>query len=98
MSVEFKAQVRELVWQLIQKYYNVDKKQPYLLTSKSIVINNPINDIADHLSVFIEQILMEVAKEKEATDEEKVVPFDLKPNDDDDHDSFLGSTWPLWSK
>jgi hypothetical protein len=108
MSVEFKLQVRELVWQLVQKHYNVDIKQPYMLTSKSIVINNPINEIADSLANFIEQLLMEVANQKETkesladlSDESKPESFSNQMDfggEDDGFDDSSNPLWPLWDK
>lgn len=55
-------QVREIMWQLIEKHYSVDRKQPQILIAKELIIgSNPIDKIADDVYILIER-LIEAAK------------------------------------
>ncbi len=55
-----KDQLKEALWQLIEKYYNVNRKDPHLLIAKNPLRENSIDKIADEYSTMIEDLLRQI--------------------------------------
>ena len=78
---QLKEQMKEVVWQLIEKYYNVDRSCPQILTSKQILIgSNPIDSIGEHLANAVEKL---VAANLEIVSE----PVEIKKGDETDEEA-----------
>lgn len=58
-----KNQIRNLTWDLIEKYYNVDRSAPDILTSKHIGQFNAIDKIGEELADIVEALLVSAIKE-----------------------------------
>jgi len=77
---QLQEQMKEVVWQLIEKYYNVDRACPQILTAKQILIGlNPIDNIGEHIANAVEKLIaanLELASASE--------PMESKPEDEED--------------
>ena len=71
------GQIKEILWKLIEKHYNVDRRQPQVLTAKALALGpNPIDQIGDSLELIIDELLNQAiddfvqAQEEKAREEE----------------------------
>lgn len=98
MSFNLKDQVKQLVWELIEEEYNVDRREPHLLTAKKILSGNQIDRIGEKIATVVEQIIIETAanysKQSDETSqffpEEVEVKNDYTPDEEDDPYSEYG--------
>lgn len=76
---QLKDQMKELLWQLIEKHYNVDRQQPQILTSKKLLVGfNPIDQIGEQLADVVEKLVLANLDPKEEAKD------DSDGTDDDD--------------
>jgi hypothetical protein len=54
---------KEAFWQLVEKHYNVDRKDPALLIAKNPLMGNPIDKLGDDLLVIFNDLLNQVISE-----------------------------------
>jgi len=54
---DIKNQIKEVVWSLVQKYYNVDRRDPAVLIRKSLN-QNSIDRIGEDLGELVQEILI----------------------------------------
>jgi hypothetical protein len=66
---------REVLWQLIEKHYNVNRKDPTLLIAKNPLMGNPIDRLSDDLLVIFNDLLNQVISEMQP-------PSSSKPEED----------------
>lgn len=79
---QLRDQIKEIVWQLIEKHYSVDRKQPQVLIAKEILIGaNPIDEIGEQLAAIVEKAM--------------TTP-NPKPEDEEDEDCSDGSDMDPW--
>lgn len=65
--------MKEVVWQLIEKHYNVDRGCPQVLIAKEILIgSNPIDQIGEQIADVVEKLV--------------IASLDPKPDQEDEAD------------
>ena len=56
-------QIKDVLWQLIEKYYNVDRRDPNVLTAKNPLSGNSIDKIGNELSEAIESLVEQIIQQ-----------------------------------
>jgi len=86
--MSIKQQIKETLWDLLEQYYNVDRKLPSILISKNPTSNN-IDKVGDKLGDIVEQIIVSLYKDivKEEKQEEK--PKTKQASTEFDEDEFM---------
>ena len=68
-----KDQIKDALWILVQQYYNVDRKNPNVLTYKK-VSGNGIDKIGEQLGLLVEQaMLIQKVKQRTEFDEDNFI-------------------------
>jgi hypothetical protein len=55
-----------MLWQLVEKHYNVNRKDPTLLIAKNPLMGNPIEKLGDDLLIIFNDLLNQVIVEMQA--------------------------------
>ena len=56
---EFKKAIEQVIWNTLQKHYNIDPREPRVLTYKHIQMQDPIGDLAQQLTDITEELIKE---------------------------------------
>jgi len=64
-------QIKALTWDLIEKYYNVDRDEPNILTAKHMCQFNQIDYLGEDLSLLVEGLINAAVEYERQTNAKK---------------------------
>lgn len=76
---ELKQAFEQVLWQVIEKHYNIDRREPRILTYKHIMMKDPIGDMAEQVTKITEELI------KQAIDQVAQQTSTPDPNDETDY-------------
>lgn len=71
---ELKQAFEQVIWQVLEKHYNVDRREPRILTYKHIMVNNPVGDLADQITNITEELIKQAITQVASQIDESVAP------------------------
>lgn len=71
---DLRNQVKDLVWNLVEKYYNLDKNDPIILTARQIGQFNQIDRLGSDIALIVEGLIaaaLQYEKQKDGKAEDE---------------------------
>lgn len=77
---ELKQAFEQVIWQVLQKHYNIDKREPRVLTYKHVVMKDPVGEIATQVAAVAEELVRQaISQVARGTDTDQAT---RAPNED----------------